>query len=107
MGKKVGIQFCGGCNPRIDRGLIAASLKQSLEEIGCEVHFHIQEADLVIFLSGCSASCALRHHQTEKSAISIAGRFIDHYEYEESEMVSQILKKARVYLDELEREVSR
>lgn len=107
MVRKVGIQFCGGCNSRIDRGAIAASLKESLEEIGCEVDFHIQEADLVIFLSGCSASCALRYHQTERPFITIAGQQMDHYEYEESKMISQIMQKARVYLNELEREASK
>ena len=42
----VGIQFCGGCNPRIDRGRIALELQQALEGMGHRVVFNSPDADL-------------------------------------------------------------
>ena len=48
----VGIQFCGGCNPRIDRGQIALELQKALVDRDFDVVFNSPEADFVIFLSG-------------------------------------------------------
>jgi 4-hydroxybutyrate CoA-transferase len=54
---KIGIKYCGGCNPRYDRKRIAEQLKErfshSFETADAE-----NEYDLLVVLCGCSSGCA-------------------------------------------------
>ena len=55
---KIGIKYCGGCNPRYDRLEIAKRLKKDYPE---ELYVHAtgeKDLDLVIVLCGCTAECA-------------------------------------------------
>ena len=56
----VGIKFCGGCNPRIDRVGVAEAIKKRLIELGITVVYNNSDADFIVYLSGCSSSCAAR-----------------------------------------------
>lgn len=53
----VNIWFCGGCNPRYDRGDFARRLIQNYPELQF-VYNAVQDTDVVILLCGCSAACA-------------------------------------------------
>ena len=52
------IKFCGGCNPRYDRGKLAKELKQSLEG---RVEFSSHDANIPrnigIVIQGCENDC--------------------------------------------------
>ncbi|WP_425058905.1 hypothetical protein SCACP_35530 [Sporomusa carbonis] len=60
-GKRVSIRFCGGCNPRIDRGQIAGQIREFLTARGVDVVYNTDAADVIIYLSGCPADCAYRY----------------------------------------------
>ena len=55
---KIGIKYCGGCNPRFDRGAIYHTIQSRLEE----AHFeHAKEGvnyDALLVISGCLSACA-------------------------------------------------
>ncbi len=55
---KVGIKYCGGCNPRYDRAVYAKALCEAHPTWDCE---HAQEEtpyDLLLVVGGCSSCCA-------------------------------------------------
>ncbi len=90
----ISIRFCGGCNPRIDRGRIARELQRILEEKGLSVMFNkTGAADLMIFLSGCLSGCAFKFNAHKPSGIMIAGETVDTEIVDESLIVQEVLRK--------------
>ncbi len=60
---RIGIKYCGGCNPRYDRTGFAARLKQDLGGRGVEwvsAGTAGEPLDFVLVICGCTAACA-RH----------------------------------------------
>ncbi|WP_332236629.1 hypothetical protein [Sporolactobacillus sp. KGMB 08714] len=54
---KIRVKFCGGCNPRYDRGEIVRQLRTDFPDI--DVVFSGEaEADLVVVICGCEVACA-------------------------------------------------
>lgn len=101
--KLVSIKFCGGCNPRIDRACIAGEVKGKMTAYGYGVIFNSLEADFIVYLSGCTASCATRYSTSEKPGVTIAASTIDTQQVDEKELGSLISQKARDYFEKLER----
>ncbi len=99
----VGIQFCGGCNPLIDRGTIAFELQQSLVGNGYEVVFNCSVADFVVFLSGCQSSCASKYNPTNTPCVSVAALTVDCMEVPLIRIVSEVLMKVRQFYEGLAR----
>jgi hypothetical protein len=95
----VSIQFCGGCNPRIDRGRIAHELQQALIGMGLEVVFNSRDADLVIFLSGCMSGCALKFNPKDPPYITVAAATVDGEEVGEARIVPEVLRKVRQFYE--------
>ena len=89
----VSIQFCGGCNPRIDRGQVARELQEAMEAMDIEVVFNTLVADVVIFLSGCMSGCAFKFHPTTPPYITIAATTVDDEEVGPARIVPQTLRK--------------
>ena len=96
-GKQISINFCGGCNPRIDRGLIAAEVASILTEEGYLVFFNQPAADLIIYLSGCTANCAEPVEQKEVLFVTVAGDEFERLKVAESELVAMIVKAVRSF----------
>ena len=100
----VNIKFCGGCNPRIDRVKIAEEIKNYLQLRGADVVYNKLEADFIVFISGCSASCASRGAASGQPAHTvIAGMSIDSLSVAEGELIKLAIEKVRDYLGKLER----
>ena len=55
----IGVKFCGGCNPRYDRGKAFETIKQRLQG---EAEFVIAEEgapyDYLLVIGGCTNCCA-------------------------------------------------
>jgi len=55
----IGVKFCGGCNPRYDRGKAFETIKQQLQG---EAEFVIAEEgvayDRLLVIGGCTNCCA-------------------------------------------------
>ena len=55
---KCGVKFCGGCNPRYDRGAAYRQIKEDLSDIDF-VHAEVGEpVDNLLVIGGCTACCA-------------------------------------------------
>lgn len=56
---KIGIKFCGGCNPRYDRKMVKEKIKELTCGI-CKVSMAKENEfyELLIVISGCRNSCA-------------------------------------------------
>lgn len=104
---RIGIIFCGGCNPRIDRGRIAAQLRANLLMVGYEVCYNSLDVDFAIYLSGCMANCALKYNRNDDcSSAVVAAATLDAVAVEPAELVTDIVTKVRNYFEQLERNES-
>jgi len=62
---KIGVKFCGGCNPRYDR---KAFLKK-IEEAKAEYNFTYnleEEYDILLIICGCKSACAGHDNKGKK-----------------------------------------
>ena len=102
MEKSVSIIFCGGCNPRIDRGRIASEIGAVLGGYGYQVSFNRRDAAFLIYLSGCLANCAHRYSQACRPGVVVAAATVDAMATDETELVGDIVEKVRNYFAGLE-----
>ncbi len=93
--KRIGIVFCGGCNPRIDRGKVAAAVRQALRQHGYSVVFNAFDVDFIVYLSGCAVSCAARDGNSDLPQVTIAATTVDAVVVKDSELVDRIISKVK------------
>ena len=55
---KVGIKYCGGCNPRYDRAAYVRQLCEAHPEWEWEYAAEDVPYDLLLVIGGCSSCCA-------------------------------------------------
>lgn len=56
---RIGIRYCGGCNPRYDRGAVTDALHRFGEpEHRVETARPEESYDVIVLMSGCPAACA-------------------------------------------------
>lgn len=55
---KIGIKYCGGCNPNYDRVALAQHIQKQLEGYVTFVSPHTNDMDIVLVLHGCPTACA-------------------------------------------------
>ena len=101
-GKHVSIKFCGGCNPRYERGAVARKISERIIAQGAVSSYNQLDADLVIFLSGCSASCANRYNPIVKEAISVADGTVDAVAIPAEKIVDEVIRQVNRYLEKQE-----
>ena len=58
MKLRVGIKYCGGCNPEYDRVAIVEHIKQSLKDEIEIVRPESEDVDVILSVNGCSTACA-------------------------------------------------
>ena len=97
--KKISINFCGGCNSKINRKKIADTVHDQMVNRGHDVTYNRTDADFVVFLSGCSVSCAVRKAVVEAPCIVVAGPSIDSTAIEENSLVAEILARGRDHIE--------
>jgi hypothetical protein len=96
--RQVSIKFCGGCNPRIDRSLIAEKVRESLFAYGYEIVLNSITADFIVYLSGCTANCAYRYSNSKKPCV-VAESTIDTLPVDKKNLCSLINQKVRYYFE--------
>ena len=64
---KIGIKYCGGCNPTYDRASVVSFLKKYIGQ-GNSIEMAKQEIlyDVVVILCGCTIACASHEHLKAK-----------------------------------------
>ena len=76
---KVGIKYCGGCNPRYDRRefvskLLAAHRDWDAENVREEAHY-----DLLYVIGGCTSCCASYSQYSADKVIKISDKEVKKY----------------------------
>lgn len=54
---RVGIKYCGGCNPRYERVEKVEKLKKQFPDTVFEAYRGQEECDKVLFVCGCERTC--------------------------------------------------
>lgn len=102
--KCVGVKYCGGCNPHIERSKFVAELEKQLAEGG--PRFTIcrgtREWDLGILVCGCPVACADRPETRllAQDWIVVAGPNVDLESVPENELATAVALKIRKYFEE-------
>lgn len=55
---KIGIKYCGGCNPKYDRVAFANRVKEQYRHCEVKAVNSNETFDCVVVVSGCHAACA-------------------------------------------------
>lgn len=89
---KVGIKYCGGCNPYIDRKLLTKRLRDKLEpDTYAFEYFDFHDCQVVVVLNGCNVGCA--EVQKNKNSIIVSGSEIDGKQYLEESLPSEVIRR--------------
>lgn len=94
--KFVGVKFCGGCNPQIDRGKVFRQLKNLLPENYCVAPLgEREEWDTGLLICGCAVACADRPEVRKKARrwILVSGEMVDFWFTPEAEIASVVAQK--------------
>ncbi len=100
---QVSITFCGGCNPNIDRGRLAAMIKERLESLGISVSYNASNVEFVVYLSGCAVSCVSRKVPEFQACVRIAGCSVNSLAVAEEDLCRCTVEKVQQYFDKLTR----
>lgn len=66
---KCGVKFCGGCNPRYDRGAAYREIKEALNNIDFIYAEEDEPVDILLVIGGCSACCASYEQYSVKDEV--------------------------------------
>ena len=69
--QKIGIRYCGGCNPRYDRGAMVKRILSKHPEWDAENAREGINYDLLLVIGGCGACCAAYSQFTAERIIKL------------------------------------
>ncbi len=55
---KCGVRFCGGCNPRFERGAVFRNFQKEITDIEFSHAVEGELYDILLVIGGCTACCA-------------------------------------------------
>lgn len=89
---KIGVKFCGGCNPYIDRKRLVEKVKAIIPpgKFTFE-YFDFDDCEVFLVVNGCSLACA--KVEQDKKAIIIAGFEISGKQYLEEDLPGEVAKR--------------
>ncbi|MBW1678035.1 MAG: hypothetical protein JRJ79_15895 [Deltaproteobacteria bacterium] len=94
----IGLRYCGGCNPQIDRSRVTENLKEGLKEARTEVDFTTdtqRAVDIVLLINGCMHACLEEKYLGEAGSrhfISVKGEMVDS-QYVKEDHIPEILTR--------------
>jgi 4-hydroxybutyrate CoA-transferase len=71
--KRIGIKYCGGCNPSYERVEIVQRAKSQLNHQFHFVHHDQPDIDAVILICGCQRACAAQDLNRTMNHYSVTG----------------------------------
>jgi len=94
----IGLRYCGGCNPQIDRSKVIRKLEEGLKERGMKLDFTTNRkstVDIVLLINGCMHACLEEECLREVDSlqfISIKGEMVGS-QYVKEEYIPEFLIK--------------
>ena len=95
----IGIRYCGGCNPQIDRSRVITSLKEAIKKMGLEVDFTADRqgaVDIVLLINGCIHACLEEAYLKQGHTapfISVKGEMVDSLYVKEDHIPAFLINK--------------
>jgi 4-hydroxybutyrate CoA-transferase len=100
----IGVRYCGGCNPQIDRSRIVMELREGLKKTGLEVGLTSETegpVDVVLLVNGCQHAC-LEGERLESGrsqhVISVRGEMVDDQYVEEGDIAKILIQRIGSFL---------
>ena len=101
----IGVRYCGGCNPQIDRSGVITKLKDAIEKRGMAVDFTAERersVNIVLLVNGCIHACLEEAYLKEGGStrfISIKGEMVDSDYVREDCIPEIVIKKITETMD--------
>ena len=57
-GLRVGLKYCGGCNPEYDRVAVKTQIEKSLQDKVLFVSLESDDKEMILAILGCKIACA-------------------------------------------------
>jgi hypothetical protein len=95
----IGIKYCGGCNPHIDRKKLVQKISKLLpQEYIFTTHHSSNPWDLGILVCGCLTACADKpdFKNLARKWITVAGNSIDYNKAPEKELAAIVASKIKI-----------
>jgi hypothetical protein len=95
----IGLRYCGGCNPQIDRAKTVRTLKAGLIKLGVTVDFNTESEkppDLFLLVNGCIHACLEEAYLRQGGTtpfISVEGEMVDRIPVSEDCIPEVLIKK--------------
>jgi hypothetical protein len=95
----IGIRYCGGCNPQIDRSGVIRELKEGLENQDIRASFStdkLASCDILLLMNGCIHACLEEAYLKEGHTtrfISVKGEMVDDKFVEEDHIPDFLFNK--------------
>jgi len=95
----IGLRYCGGCNPQIDRARAVRGLQEGLKKLGVAVDFTTDSeraVDLLLLVNGCTHACLEEAYLKQGGTtpfISVKGEMVDSRYVREDRIPEILIKK--------------
>jgi len=90
---KVGVKYCGNCNPQIDGPALVKKIGAEMPEAEI-LPADSPEIEALLIVSGCPVDCATRPSYRGRTVV-VGGANIDYVSYNVSQLAGVVIKKLR------------
>jgi hypothetical protein len=95
---KVGVKYCGGCNPYIDRKKVNDRVKEMLPPGKYTFeYFNFDDCKMFLAINGCGLNCA--KFEQKNNVIIVAGSKVNGKECTEKELPAEVVKRLTTILE--------
>ena len=100
--KRIGVKYCGGCNPQIERSRFVDELKKKLAgDLSLAIGCSMEKWDVGILVCGCPVACANRP-ETRSLALEwivVGGPAVESEPVPESELATVVALKIKEFFE--------
>jgi len=95
----IGVRYCGGCNPQIDRLRVIRDLREGLKKMGLKVDLTTDKespVDMVLLINGCMHACLEGEYlgsDPDHRPISVRGQMVDDKYIKEDYIPGTLIKR--------------
>lgn len=103
----IGLRYCGGCNPQIDRARAVRGLQEGLKKLRVAVDVTTdseRSVDLLLLVNGCIHACLEEAYLRQGGTtpfVSVEGEMVDRIPVREDRIPEVLIKKIAKLIDGL------
>jgi len=100
--KRIGVKYCGGCNPHVDRSRFVDELKKKLAgDLSLDIGCSMEKWELGVLVCGYPAVCAdvLETRSLALEWIVVSGPHVDLESVSESELATVVALKIKEFFE--------